>query len=95
MRISNLVLAGLVASAVAVSVAPVTKADDSKEKCFGIAQAGKNDCASEGNNSCAGTSKADFEGAAWKFVAKGTCDQVKVTLPDGSTRQGSLTPVKS
>lgn len=95
MRISNLVLAGFVASAVAVAAAPLTKADDSKEKCYGVAQAGKNDCASAGNNSCAGQSKADFDGAAWKFVAKGTCASVKVTLPDGSTRAGSLEPVKS
>ena len=29
------------------------------EKCYGIAKAGKNDCASAGNNSCGGSSKKD------------------------------------
>lgn len=51
-------------------------ADDSKakEKCFGIAKAGQNDCANlSGTHSCAGQSKADMSVDDWKYVAKGTC----------------------
>ena len=51
-------------------------ADDSKakEKCFGIAKAGQNDCANlSGTHSCAGQSKADMSADDWKYVAKGTC----------------------
>ncbi len=56
------------------------------EKCFGVAMAGKNDCAAGAGTTCAGTSKVDFQGNAWKNVAKGTCTEIKT--PKGS---GSLT----
>jgi len=65
----------------------------SKEKCYGIALAGKNDCASTGNNSCAGTSKVNYDKGAWKYVAEGTCEQVSVELRDGRIRAGSLEPI--
>lgn len=61
-----------------------------KEKCYGIALKGENDCASKGVNSCAGQSKADYDPQAWKFVAKGTCETIKT--PHGT---GSLKPAKS
>lgn len=49
-------------------------AAQSKEKCYGIAKAGQNDCANiAGTHSCAGQSKADGEVGEWKYVAKGTC----------------------
>jgi len=45
-----------------------------KEKCFGIAKAGQNDCASlSGAHSCAGQSKVDMDKGEWKYVAKGSC----------------------
>jgi uncharacterized membrane protein len=47
-----------------------------KEKCFGIAKAGQNDCANlAGTHSCAGQAKKDSDPGEWKFVAKGTCKQ--------------------
>jgi len=61
-----------------------------QEKCYGVAQAGKNDCASGPGTSCAGTSKVDYHGSDWKFVAKGTCTNLKT--PKG---KGALTPIKS
>ena len=63
---------------------------DAMEKCYGVAQAGKNDCAAGPGTSCAGTSKVDYQGNAWKMVPKGTCTTIKT--PKGT---GSLTPVKS
>jgi len=60
------------------------------EKCYAISMAGKNDCAAGPGTTCAGTSKADYQGNAWKYVAKGTCTKVKT--PKG---MGSLTPVKA
>jgi uncharacterized membrane protein len=58
-------------------VAPATAATD-KEKCFGIAKAGQNDCASiSGAHSCAGQSKVDMDKMEWKYVAKGTCKDMK------------------
>lgn len=64
------------------------KAD--KEKCYGVAKAGQNDCAAGPGTSCAGSSKVDYQGNAWKLVPKGTCTTIKT--PKGT---GSLTPIKS
>ncbi len=51
--------------------------DKGKEKCFGIAKAGQNDCANaSGTHSCAGQSKAEMGADEWKYVAKGTCQQM-------------------
>jgi uncharacterized membrane protein len=58
----------------------------SKEKCFGVALAGKNDCAAGAGTSCAGTSTVDYQGNSWKYVEKGTCVSMKL---DGD-RKGSL-----
>jgi uncharacterized membrane protein len=52
--------------------APTFKA----EKCYGLAKAGKNDCASTGNNSCAGTSKVNADKKAWIYVPEGYCDRI-------------------
>ncbi len=64
-------------------------ADASKEKCYGVSLAGKNDCAAGPGTTCAGTSKMDHQGNAWSYVAKGTC--TSMTTPKG---KGSLKPIK-
>lgn len=52
-----------------------------KEKCYGVAKAGANDCASaDGAHSCAGQSKRDMDANEWKYVAKGTCEGMKGSL---------------
>ncbi len=49
-----------------------------KEKCYGIAKAGQNDCANlAGTHSCAGQSKVSNDKGEWKYVAKGTCESMK------------------
>jgi uncharacterized membrane protein len=49
-----------------------------KEKCYGIAKAGQNDCANlAGTHSCAGQSKVSDDKGEWKYVAKGTCESMK------------------
>lgn len=54
-----------------------------KEKCYGIAKAGQNDCANlAGTHSCAGQSKLDNEKGEWKYVAKGTCKTMKGMTAD-------------
>lgn len=59
-------------------VAAPAHAADEKEKCFGIAKAGQNDCANlAGTHSCAGQSKMDMDKGEWKYVAKGTCKDMK------------------
>ncbi len=73
--------AGALAAA-ALAASPATAADTmgAKEKCFGVALKGKNDCAAGPGTSCAGTSTVDYQGNAWKFVAKGSCVQMGGTL---------------
>ena len=58
--------------ALALGQAQAAEAKPAQEKCFGVAQAGQNDCAS-GTHSCAGQAKADKAAEDWKYVAKGTC----------------------
>lgn len=54
------------------------------EKCYGVAQAGKNDCAAGAGTTCAGTSKTDYQGNAWVLVEKGTCTTIKTPKGHGS-----------
>jgi uncharacterized membrane protein len=86
-------LATLLASA--AHAAPLTDAEAKaavaahKEKCFGVALKGQNDCAAGPGTTCQGTSTIDFQGNAWKFVQGGTCASIDV--PGG--KKGSLKPV--
>lgn len=76
--------------AVGVTFAPAhAQNKPAMEKCYGVAKAGKNDCAAGPGTSCAGTSKRDYQGDAWKLVAKGECTKMKT--PKG---MGSLSPIK-
>lgn len=72
-------VAAAAASVLAMSFASVAHAQEGgKEKCYGIAKAGQNDCASlSGTHSCAGQSKMDMSPDSWKYVAKGTCKDMK------------------
>ncbi|MBO0753334.1 MAG: DUF2282 domain-containing protein [Bradyrhizobiaceae bacterium] len=91
------VLAGAVATAFAsyAAAAPLTKAEGEaamaagKEKCYGVALKGQNDCAAGPGTTCQGTSTVDFQGTAWKFVRGGTC--TSIVVPGG--KKGSLTPI--
>jgi uncharacterized membrane protein len=58
----------------AVLSGPAMAQNAAKEKCFGVAKAGQNDCANlTGTHSCAGQSKVDNDKGEWKYVAAGTC----------------------
>lgn len=71
----------LIASALAVvcvtGLGTAQAAEEAKEKCFGVAKAGQNDCATaNGSHSCAGQAKKDMDVNEWKYVAKGTCEKM-------------------
>lgn len=87
---SRLVLgASLVCALGAMATTPVLAAD--MEKCFGVSLAGKNDCAAGPGTTCAGTSKVDYQGNAWKLVPAGTCTTMELpAAADGTPRHGSL-----
>ena len=75
MNMRNLALAAAVGSLISMSVTATAFAGDKadKEKCYGVAKAGQNDCAANGH-SCAGQSKVDNSPTEWKFVPAGQCE---------------------
>ncbi|MFM2588355.1 DUF2282 domain-containing protein [Vibrio sp. TBV020] len=84
MKKSNLAITaavtGLIAlGGTALTAAPAVAAE--KEKCYGVAKAGKNDCATK-TSSCAGTAKEDNQSDAFVVVPKGLCGK----LSGGSTQ---------
>lgn len=82
-------LLALGANAAVAQTIPTAEQERGMEKCYGVAKAGQNDCAAGPGTTCAGTSKVDYQGNAWKYVDKGTC--VSMQTPKG---MGSLAPIK-
>ena len=81
------IVSSALASAVALGlVAVATQAAaqaKGKEKCYGIAKAGQNDCANlAGTHSCAGQNKVDMDPGEWRYVATGTCKTMKGMTAD-------------
>jgi uncharacterized membrane protein len=72
--------AALAGATTLASVAQAAPGD--RERCYGIALAGQNDCRAGPGTTCAGTSTVNYQGNAYKYVARGQC----------ITRGGSLTP---
>lgn len=58
------------------------------EQCYGVVKAGHNDCKAGPGTTCAGTSKVNYQGNAFKLVKAGTCTKIKTP-----TGHGSLTPI--
>lgn len=81
---NHLLIASAIAAAVALPVSAIAQAAGpapvptyASEKCFGIAKAGANDCASmTGAHSCAGMSKADADPTEWVYVPAGYCSRI-------------------
>ena len=82
-------LAGLIALGALSATSQAADDDKNTEKCYGVAKAGKNDCAANGH-SCAGQAQMN-DAAEWNYVAKGTCkdmggltmDEAKMKLAAG------------
>jgi uncharacterized membrane protein len=98
-KVSAAILASAVAAAIASTAfaAPLTQGEVNaavaahKEKCYGVALKGQNDCAAGPGTTCQGTSTIDFQGNSWKFVQGGTC--ASIVVPGG--KHGSLTALPS
>jgi uncharacterized membrane protein len=69
-------LAGVIALGVGAAGAQAHDgpAPAGKEKCYGIAKKGQNDCGTA-THACAGLAKKDNLPDEWKYVAKGTCEK--------------------
>lgn len=75
-----------VAGILALGAAQPAEAQDKgeREKCYGIAKAGQNDCGTA-THTCAGKAKKDNLPEEWKYVPKGTCEKLggKTQPPKG------------
>jgi uncharacterized membrane protein len=81
---STAALAMAMGAALTLASSPTFAQDTGKEKCYGVALKGKNDCKAGPGTSCAGSSKVDYQGNAWSFVPKGTCENLaSPTSPTG------------
>ena len=85
----SLAIAAALGSALAAASISSPAQAGAKEKCYGVALKGQNDCAAGAGTTCAATSKVDYQGNAWKLVDQGTC--VTTQTPHGP---GSLSAIK-
>jgi uncharacterized membrane protein len=88
----RLIVSSALASALAVGLLSTAAAQQppKKEKCYGVAKAGQNDCANlAGTHSCAGQSKVDNDPGEWKYVAAGTCKNLKgLSMDEAKAKAG-------
>ncbi len=79
-------LAGVVALGLAQGAAAQGAKDKEKEKCYGIAKAGQNDCGTAAHT-CAGKAKSSNAPDDWKYVPKGTCEQAGGSMRPGAKKK--------
>ena len=78
-------VAAAIAGLIALSHGDAVLAQDKKpprEKCYGIAKKGQNDCGTA-RHTCAGKAKKDNEPDEWKYVPQGTCEKMGGSLKPG------------
>jgi uncharacterized membrane protein len=81
MNLKTIAIASAVGSLLTLGTANVSAQDAAKEKCYGVAEAGKNDCGTA-KHSCAGQAKTDKAADEWKYVPKGECEKMGGKLGD-------------
>ena len=87
-KLMTTAVAGVLALAlVPTSQAQAPDAKGPKEKCYGIAKAGQNDCGTA-RHTCAGKSTKDGAPDEWKYVPKGTCEKAGGSLQPGDAGKG-------
>jgi uncharacterized membrane protein len=84
MTSKSAILAAAISSLFALSTTALAADDSNTEKCYGVAKAGKNDCAG-GAHACAGQSSKSNSPKEFIKLPKGTCERIT---------GGSLTPGK-
>lgn len=87
-KTSTIALGASVLAALAVIGSTLAHAAETKEKCYGVALKGQNDCAAGPGTTCAGTSKVDYQQNAWKLVPAGTCVSMKTPGGQGMLEAG-------
>ena len=82
MNLKSIAIASAIGSLLAIGTASAGE-EAAKEKCLGVAEAGKNDCGNT-DHACAGQAKVDKDPKEWKYVPKGECEKMggKVAKPE-------------
>lgn len=75
MNMKHLAVAAAIGSLLSMGSTTSLATDAAKEKCFGVAKAGENDCAANGH-ACAGHSAKDMDPSEWKYVPMGECEKM-------------------
>lgn len=81
--------AGMMSEADMMKMREMTKkevASGKMEKCYGVALKAHNDCYAGAGTTCAGTSTVNYQGNAFKLVAKGTCVAMKTPKGHGTLK---------
>lgn len=81
MNLKNIAIASAVGSLLALGSVTAAAEDAKTEKCYGVAEKGKNDC-SNAKHSCAGQAATDKAADEWKHVPKGECEKMGGKLGD-------------
>ena len=92
----DLIIRTAIASILALGIVSTVSAAETKpakEKCFGVAKAGKNSCATA-MHACAGYAKTDDAPDEWSYVPSGTCTKLggKLASPAASTAAPASSP---
>jgi uncharacterized membrane protein len=74
-KLVNAAVSTLLALGAAQAQAQAQEASGAKEKCYGVAKAGQNDCGTA-RHTCAGKATRDNAPDEWKYVPKGTCQKI-------------------
>ncbi|HLX24328.1 MAG TPA: DUF2282 domain-containing protein [Usitatibacter sp.] len=85
----NAILHSAIAGILALTLAQAANAEDgaAREKCYGIAKAGQNDCGTP-RHTCAGKATRDNSPDDWKYVPKGTCGKAGGKTSPGGPDSG-------
>jgi len=81
MNLKTIAIASAVGTLLSLGATTASAEDAAKEKCLGIAETGKNDCANA-KHSCAGQAKVDKGADEWKYVPKGECEKMGGKVPE-------------
>jgi uncharacterized membrane protein len=88
MNVKTLAIAAAVGSMLALGSGTAYAGDKAKDKCYGVAKAGQNDCAANGH-ACAGQSKVDNDPSEWKHMPKAECEKMGGSLTAGTKSPGA------
>lgn len=88
MNVRTLAIAAAVGSMLALGSGTAMSADKAQDKCYGVAKAGKNDCAANGH-ACAGQAKVDNDPNEWKHMPKAECEKMGGSLTAGTKSPGT------